>query len=262
MRYGYIYKTTNIINNKQYIGRKTSKTFVKTYLGSGIGIKKAIKKYGRENFKVELLKWCNSYEELVESETYYIKLYNAVENENFYNQSYGGYDEGFCVGNKNIAKTEYARKINSEKHKGKKMSEEFKKKQSELHKGKPSGMLGHNHSEETKQKISEAAKNQKHSEERDKKVSEHHKGSKFMNNGVEQKWVNKDEIEKYLADGWKFGACKKRNREYLSGKKWQEKYKNIDRSNKIWIHKDFIKKLIKKDDLEKYLTDGWLLGMK
>lgn len=122
----------------------------------------------------------------MQSETYYIKLYDAVENENFYNQSYGGYDEGFCPGDDNIAKTERARQINSEKHKGKKMSEAFRKRQSELHKGKPSGMLGHHHSEDFKKKMSELGKKQKHTAERDRKVSENHTGAKFMNNGVEQ----------------------------------------------------------------------------
>lgn len=208
--YGYIYMTTNLVNGKRYIGRKTADKFVESYLGSGVGIKKAIKKYGKQNFEVKILKECSSYDELVESETSYIKLYDAVNDPGFYNQSYGGYDEGFCPGDKNIAKTERARKINSAKHLGKKMSEAFRQRQSELHKGKPSGMLRHKHSEETKQRISEAAKNQVHTEERDKRVSENHKGSKFMTNGLVQKWVKKDEIQSYLEQGWWFGACKKR----------------------------------------------------
>lgn len=260
--YGYIYITTNLVNGKQYIGRKTSPIFVETYKGSGVGIKKAIKKYGIENFQVKILKWCSSYEELVESETYYIKLYDAVNNPNYYNQSYGGYDEGFCVGENNIAKTEYAKQINSEKHKGKKMSEEFKQKQSELHKGKPSGMLGHQHSDETKKRISEASKNQKHTAERDKKVSENHKGTRFMNNGVVQKWAKKEEIEKYLQEGWQFGSCKKRNREYPTGNKSNLSSPNMRRNDRIWIHKGNTKKWILKEELEKFLQDSWLLGMK
>lgn len=42
---GYIYKTTNLINGKIYIGQKRSKKFLKErYLGSGKILKKAIKK--------------------------------------------------------------------------------------------------------------------------------------------------------------------------------------------------------------------------
>ena len=52
--YGYIYLTTNLINNKIYIGQHKGK-FNARYLGSGLHIKRSIKKYNRENFKVELL---------------------------------------------------------------------------------------------------------------------------------------------------------------------------------------------------------------
>ena len=70
--YGYIYKTTNLINGKIYIGQKKSKTFVKTYLGSGTIIQRAIKKYGVENFDVVLIEKCFSKEELCEREIFHI----------------------------------------------------------------------------------------------------------------------------------------------------------------------------------------------
>ena len=42
--YGYIYKTTNTVNNKIYIGQKKSEIFLKeSYLGSGKYLKNAIK---------------------------------------------------------------------------------------------------------------------------------------------------------------------------------------------------------------------------
>lgn len=43
----YIYKTTNLINKKQYIGKHIGK-INDFYLGNGINIKAAIKKYGKE----------------------------------------------------------------------------------------------------------------------------------------------------------------------------------------------------------------------
>lgn len=181
--YGYIYMTTNNISGKKYIGRKTAESFDKNYYGSGIHLKRALKKYGRNNFSIEILCECDSYKELVEKETYYIKLNDAVNSDNFYNNSYGGYSEGFEKGENNIAKRPDMRKINSEKHKGKKMPDEFRKRQSEIHLGKPSGMSGKHHSEETIKILSEMSSNQVHTEERDKKVSSHHKGSKMMTNG-------------------------------------------------------------------------------
>ncbi len=87
---GYIYITTNLVNNKKYIGLKTSNVFKSNYLGSGKIIKHAIKKYKKENFKVELLEKCNSIEELKECERKWIRYYNAQQSKNFYNIAEGG----------------------------------------------------------------------------------------------------------------------------------------------------------------------------
>ena len=61
--YGYIYKTTNLVNNKVYIGRKNGE-FNPDYFGSGKLIKRALLKYGTDNFKVEFLASASSNDEL------------------------------------------------------------------------------------------------------------------------------------------------------------------------------------------------------
>ena len=49
--YGYIYKTTNLLNNKIYIGQKKSNEFLhEKYLGSGKYLLNSIRKHGKENF--------------------------------------------------------------------------------------------------------------------------------------------------------------------------------------------------------------------
>ena len=53
--YGYIYKTTNLINGKIYIGKHKSEKYDKNYYGSGKIISIAISKYDISNFKNELL---------------------------------------------------------------------------------------------------------------------------------------------------------------------------------------------------------------
>ena len=55
--YGFIYITTNNINGKKYIGQKKydKEGKWKTYLGSGIILNRAIKKYGAENFSKEII---------------------------------------------------------------------------------------------------------------------------------------------------------------------------------------------------------------
>ena len=83
--YGYIYKTTNLINNKIYIGQHKKSTFDNKYYGSGKLITLAIKKYGKENFKVELIDIADNLSELTEKEYYYIKLYKSSVKYNNYN---------------------------------------------------------------------------------------------------------------------------------------------------------------------------------
>ena len=54
-KYHYIYKTTNLVNGKYYIGMHSTHNFEDGYVGSGKRLWYSIKKYGKENFKCEIL---------------------------------------------------------------------------------------------------------------------------------------------------------------------------------------------------------------
>lgn len=88
--YGYIYITTNLINNKIYIGQHKSKNYDKKYLGSGLLLKRALKKYGSHNFKNEIIMWVKDRNEANEKEIYFIELYNSRNPEIGYNIVHGG----------------------------------------------------------------------------------------------------------------------------------------------------------------------------
>lgn len=90
--YGFIYETTNNINGMKYIGQKTydKKGLWKTYLGSGIYLKRAINKYGKNNFSRIILEECNSKDKLDKQECYWIEFYDAVNSDKYYNIASGG----------------------------------------------------------------------------------------------------------------------------------------------------------------------------
>lgn len=89
--FGYIYKTTNTVNNKIYVGQKKSSVFLhEQYLGSGKRLWDAIKCYGMDKFKVELLEECDTEEELNTAETRWISELRATDPDVGYNLSAGG----------------------------------------------------------------------------------------------------------------------------------------------------------------------------
>lgn len=126
MEYYIIYKITNILNNKFYIGKHKTKNINDSYMGSGIVIKSAILKYGKENFKKEILYILNSEEEMNKKEKEIVNT-TLIEDENCYNLTIGGVG-GFS---KEIAKIGYEnslKKLSSEElsKNGKKGGESLK----------------------------------------------------------------------------------------------------------------------------------------
>ena len=64
MKYFGLYKITNLANGKMYIGKHVTSDLDDGYMGSGIIVKHAIKKYGVESFKKEWLGFYEDEEEL------------------------------------------------------------------------------------------------------------------------------------------------------------------------------------------------------
>lgn len=82
-----IYKITNTINDKIYIGQH--KGSMEKYWGSGLLIKRAIEKYGIENFTKDILLECDE-NEADDAEKYWIKQLNSTDINIGYNISLGG----------------------------------------------------------------------------------------------------------------------------------------------------------------------------
>lgn len=89
MRFYYFYKITNTINGKFYYGVHETDNLNDGYMGSGIAIRKAYKKYGIENFQKEILNFFNNSEEMYAYEEK-IVTNELVNNQQCYNMIIGG----------------------------------------------------------------------------------------------------------------------------------------------------------------------------
>jgi hypothetical protein len=168
----FVYLTTNLVNNKKYIGDHSTDSLNDGYLGSGRPyFKNALKKYGKEKFKREILEFFPTKKEAFNAQEKYIEQYNTLI-PNGYNMSPRGGNN--CSGG--ISK-EGIEKI-SISNIGKKFSEEHKKKLSNSHKNikyffrKPMSI-------EAKQKISLANTGKKRTSEQLEQMSQAHLGIKL-----------------------------------------------------------------------------------
>ena len=199
--FGYIYITTNTINGKRYIGQHISDTFDKNYKGSGIKLKEDFVIYGKCNFSVKLIEWCDSQQKLNDRERYWINYYDAVNNDNFYNISYGGQDKGFT----GLFHTEQSKRQMSETRK-KNMTDEYKKQRSLI-----------------------------------KYATNERKGKAFwVNNGVKEHLLTESEFNDLL----------KQDNSFVKGRI----------PDRIYVNKDGNSIIINKEDLDKYLIDGYSVG--
>ncbi len=181
--YGVIYKITNLINGKSYVGQ-TSRTLkerfiehakAKTHLGN------AIRKYGRKNFSVEVIEECTKPEQLNEREIFWIAHFNC-KHPNGYNFTDGGEGTGGWKAspetraNMSVAQKKFFQEhpeacaARSERLKGHLVSDKTRAKIS---------VANQNPSSETRAKIVLTSTGRKHSAETLAKMSASHKGKKL-----------------------------------------------------------------------------------
>ena len=196
----YIYE--NLINGKVYIGRTINlkrRDYLHIHDGkNSMYIDRAIKKYGRENFSLNVITSSDNQEIADEDEKYWISLARELlGKENVYNITDGG--EHIMSGKKHTKK---AKEKISKANKGRKHSEESKKNMS---------LAQQNMSEETRNKISQSLignnrcvgrvpwnKNKSNcfSEETRKQMSESHKGQPSSRKGKTNSEEHKNKVSK------------------------------------------------------------------
>jgi group I intron endonuclease len=202
-----IYKITNLINNKIYIGQHVTTNINDDYMGSGEHIKNAIKKYGIENFKKEIIAECLSFEEMNNLEKELVN-HEFVQNPNTYNHAIGGsYGWKNCLKYKSEEEIQNIRKNASNAILNLLKDPEYKRQHAEkISKGlkeanfNPKTFLGKTHSEESKRKMSETHKR-----------NNHQKGEKNSQFGTcwiynlelkVNKKIKKSDLDSWIKLGW------------------------------------------------------------
>jgi group I intron endonuclease len=224
--YHTVYKITNIINEKIYIGvhAVVDLNVGNEYMGSGLQIRRAIKKYGFGNFKKEVLAAFTNRDSAYLMEAEFVNT-EFVLREDTYNMKCGGF--GGWLLYKGESHPMYG-KYHSEETKrkisdalmgekspkfGMKDSEEIRRKKSESRKGEKNPMYGRigknhplygkHHSQESKRKMSEAHSGKHHSEEHKKKISDALSGENHPIYGKERSEETKQKLSEAGKEYWR-----------------------------------------------------------
>ena len=206
-KYHFIYKTTNLLSGKYYIGMHSTDSLDDGYLGSGTRLRYSINKHGAENHEREILEFVDSREELKKREEEIVDL-NEIAKKDCMNLKTGGHG-GFSVqqqklnAEKSNAKQKILRETDPEwvEKKSKALSEGNKKAYEEGRRERVYfyDWSGKNHNEETKKKIGE--KNSNH--QKGKGNSQF--GTCWITRDGENKKIKKQELEAYTQQGWEKG---------------------------------------------------------
>lgn len=205
-----IYKTTNLVNNRFYIGKHQTKNPNDSYLGSGLELQRAILKYGKANFRKDVLhifqtedQMNNKEIELVTEElcndplSYNIRLggeggWNYVHRNSLANPKKGNEHRNVRM-KELLADPEYYSKFCNKKRMDR---------LAYLARGNESTFKGRTHSNDTKEKLRNL------NSSRNKERSQKRVGTKVYNNGSRLKYLTENEIHSHILDGWVKGRIK------------------------------------------------------
>ena len=200
-----IYRTTNLINNKYYVGCHQTTNINDGYLGSGKHLKHAIKKYGKDNFKFEILYSLSSKEEMFELERIIVNE-DLIKDPMTYNLKIGG-----SGGNPGIVGAFTGRK-HSEETKEKQRQASLKQVTTDEKRKKLSVNNAMKNNPEIRKKVSETLTGRICSDAHCRRVADANLGSILINNGIIAKRISKDELAKYKNTEWtKGGLPRKKN---------------------------------------------------
>lgn len=273
--YGYIYKTTNLINGRPYIGQKKG-LFKLNYLGSGKLIIRAIKKYGKQNFKVEVLAFATTKDMLDSLEIKYIYEHRQVFGKFLYNITKGGEGGQTCLGTIHMFNKEQSKMVRIEEVQQYKELGWIEGRNDEFKKIMKEALTGRKHSENCNccgcrsSREYVPAWNNGLTKKTDVRMANRKSctGDKCSNYGRicihnlklgKEKHIKPELLQQYKDIGWIEGRPEDTNRKvsrnYSGGISLNKNYKRI---YNLELNK---RKTVPSIELKNYLLNGWLLGM-
>lgn len=204
-KFHFIYKTTNLVNNKFYVGMHSTDNLDDGYFGSGKIIRYSVNKHGIENHKVEILEFLSSREELKKREAEVVNEALLADPLNM-NLKFGG--EGGWDHTKDMDLISRQKKAVATKHRncshGKNLElypEIRMATIASIAERRKAGIIqgswvGKHHSEETKQKMRKT-----------KNVGKANSqfGTCWICNETESKKIKKEELQSWLEQDWQSG---------------------------------------------------------
>ena len=250
--YGYIYLTTNLINNRKYIGKHKSSHFDESYKGSGKILKQAFEKYGWENFKVELLKECDSEGDLNDQEIFEIERYSAVTSKEYYNIASGG--EGWS----SQWNSPELRDLLISKLKGRHLSLSHR---NHISLG---GRQSYLSSPERRQAVRDQMKGNTyrlgkfHNQETRDKMSKSHQGVSVKFKDYDKWYHNMKQAHQNCSQG-ENNPMYGRHHSELSKQMMSQK-RSIHNTGCVWINNGEVTRFIKSEELEYWIQQGFVRG--
>lgn len=204
MKYYLIYKITNTVNNKIYIGCHITRNKYDDYMGSGVVIRRAIDKYGVDKFTKEILFECKTKEDMLDME------HSIVDDEfvarlDTYNITRGGGGAFDFINRNGLNNSGTQQSRLRELMSDSEFYDEWKRKKDAgikfYYEHNPGSWCGRSHKDSTKKLI--GANSSLHQ----KGTGNSRYGTKWIHNIELQcsKSVNQLDVEKYLSEGWLLG---------------------------------------------------------
>ena len=201
-KYHFIYKTTNVLSGKYYIGMHSTDNLEDGYLGSGTRLRYSINKHGKENHKLDILEFCESRELLKEREEEIVSL-NEIAKKDCINLKVGGYGglsdeehhQNFIeAGKQNLINTKEKREASLKITRSSlEYKEKMRKMKKEYYENNVGTFKGKKHSDETKMKMRKP---------KNKRESNSQFGSRWITNEKENIKLYPNQ---FIPEGWRLG---------------------------------------------------------